>query len=117
MLLAKRAREEAASELRRLATAVAQSDRPSHVDLPGLAGDLDGLPSLEEGMTLVPDAWLREAGERVESWRLAASAAKEKTQAARAKQLEAEQSAMAMRKSLAGRLEKSWSWIRRRMGR
>lgn len=115
--LATRAREEGAMELRRLATAVAQSDRPSQIDLPGLARDVDGLPPMEDGMTLVPDAWLRETGERVESWRLAVSAAKEKTQAARAKQREAEQSVMVMRKSVVGRLAKPWLWLRRRMGR
>jgi Polysaccharide pyruvyl transferase len=114
--LAVRAREEATSELRRLANEVAGSDRPSQIDLPGWAGDVDGLPPMEEGMTLVPEAWLRETGERVERWRLEASTAKEKTQAARAKQLEAEQSARAMRRSMAGRLAKPWLWIRRRMG-
>ncbi len=114
--LARRAREEGMTELRRLVSAVAQSDRPSHIDLPGLAGDMDGLPPLEHGMTLVPDAWLREAGDRVERWRMAVSVAKEKAAAAKRKQMEAEDSLIRLRKSLAGRLAKPLLWIRRRIG-
>jgi hypothetical protein len=115
--LSRRAREEGTNELRRLAAAVEGSDRPAHVDLPGLAGDMDGPLPLADGMAMVPEFWLREAGQRVEDWRSIALAAKEKAATARTKQREAEQNLLGLRKSFAGRLAKPLRWLQRRIGK